>query len=281
MTFADAAARRTLLDSLAQASLEAGAEIWRIFEAGFEVIEKADLSPVTIADHAAEAIILKALANLAPGVPVVAEEEAAAGRIPEVGERFFLVDPLDGTREFVRRGTDFTVNIGLIEHGQPTLGVIYAPARQTLYVGDATLGEAWTSKGTILPAAERRKPLRVREPHAKPIALASKSHDVPATEAYLREIGAGERISVGSSLKFGLLAAGEADIYPRPSPTMEWDTAAGHAVLIAAGGRAFAPDGSPLQYGKADFFNPGFVAVGFGPPPPPIGPFMDAAAGGR
>lgn len=277
MSLSDPARRHALLEGLIACSLEAGAEIWRIFEAGFEVIEKADLSPVTVADQAAEAIILKALAALAPDVPVVAEEEAAAGRIPDVSGCFFLVDPLDGTKEFIRRGTDFTVNIGLIEQGEPTMGVIYAPARQTLYVGDAMLGEAWTSKGAEVPSASRRRELSVRCPKTEPVALASKSHDVPATEAYLRAIGAGERISIGSSLKFGLLAAGEADIYPRPSPTMEWDTAAGHAVLAAAGGRAFAPDGTPLRYGKKDFFNPGFVAVGRMDDPPAIGAFMDAA----
>ncbi len=274
MTFSDPVARRALLEGLVIASLEAGAEIWRIFEEGFEVSEKADLSPVTVADHAAEAIILKALAHLAPGVPVVAEEEAAAGRIPDVTDRFFLVDPLDGTREFVRRGTDFTVNIGLIERGEATIGVVYAPARQTFYVGDATLHEAWTSRGSAVPRVDQRHALRVSAPRTRLVALASKSHDVPATEAYLKAIGAGERISVGSSLKFGLLAAGEADIYPRPSPTMEWDTAAGHAVLIAAGGRAFSLDGSPLRYGKPNFFNPGFVAVGLLDDAPAIGPFM-------
>jgi 3'(2'), 5'-bisphosphate nucleotidase len=261
--------RKILMEGLVAAALKAGAEIWRIFEAGFEVEIKSDASPVTIADRAAEAIILEALLRLAPDVPVVAEEEAEAGRTPDVTDRFFLVDPLDGTKEFVRRGTDFTVNIGLIEHGTPTLGVIYAPARGELYVGDAITGEAWFRRDGEAPSA-----LKVRPPQTPPTALASKSHDVPATEAYLRAIGCIERISIGSSLKFCLLARGEADIYPRPSPTMEWDTAAGHAVLLAAGGRAFAPDGSPLRYGKPNFFNPGFVATG-GTDAPAITLFMD------
>ena len=260
--------RRVLMEGLIAAALTAGAEIWRIFQAGFAVEIKSDASPVTIADRAAEAIILEALLRLAPDVPVVAEEESEAGRVPDVADRFFLVDPLDGTKEFVRRGTDFTVNIGLIENGAPTLGVIYAPARNELYIGDATSGLAWSRKD-----GEVRIPLKVRPPGTPPVALASKSHDVPATEAFLKAVGAGERISVGSSLKFCLLAKGEADIYPRPSPTMEWDTAAGHAILLAAGGSVFAPDGSPFRYGKPGFFNPGFVATG-GMDAPPIGSFM-------
>jgi len=267
--------RPALLEGLVVAALQAGTAIWRIFQGEVEVITKADASPVTAADHAAEAIILSALAELAPGVPVVAEEECAAGRIPEVGARFFLVDPLDGTKEFIRRGTDFTVNIALIENGVPTLGVVYAPALGRLFAG----GEdgAWSNE---VPPEEQetaeRRPLKVRSPASPPVAVASKSHDVPATEAYLAACGVTTRVSIGSSLKFCLLAAGEADLYPRPSPTSEWDTAAGHAVLIAAGGRVFAPEGGPLVYGKPRFFNPGFVATGpFDAPA--IGPFMGAA----
>jgi 3'(2'), 5'-bisphosphate nucleotidase len=267
----DLETRRVLMDGLVAASLKAGAEIWRIFEAGFEVETKSDASPVTIADRAAEAIILAALIRLAPDIPVVAEEESEAGRVPDVDDRFFLVDPLDGTKEFVRRGTDFTVNIGLIEKGAPTLGAIYAPARKELYVGDAQTATAWFRRD-----GQAQSPLKVRAPRTPPTALASKSHDVPETEAFLQAVGCGERISVGSSLKFCLLAKGEADIYPRPSPTMEWDTAAGHAILLAAGGKAFAPSGEPLRYGKAGFFNPGFVATG-GMDAPAIGTFMGKA----
>jgi 3'(2'), 5'-bisphosphate nucleotidase len=270
--FSDTGSRRLLMDGLVAAALEAGAEIMRVFEAGFSVEIKSDLSPVTAADQAAEAVILAALARLAAEVPVVAEEEAAAGRIPVVAEAFFLVDPLDGTKEFVRRGSDFTVNIGLIQDHRPTLGVVFAPARAELYAGDARTGEAWFQRD-----GGARTPLCVRPPRTPPVALASRSHDVPATEAFLSAIGAAERISIGSSLKFCLLARGEADVYPRPSPTMEWDTAAGHAVLAAAGGRAEGPDGTPLLYGKPDFFNPGFLAAG-ALSTPPIGPFMAAAA---
>lgn len=268
-------ARADLLDGLVEAALKAGEAIWRVYHGEFEVIRKADESLVTAADHAAEAVILEALARLAPGVPVVAEEEAAAGRVPEISDRFFLVDPLDGTKEFIRRGNDFTVNIGLIEAGYPTLGVVYAPARSTLYVGDALTGRAWTAErepGAQAGSAPKR--LHVRAPEAPPVAVASKSHLNPETEAYLAACGAGERISIGSSLKFGLVAAGQADVYPRLSPTSEWDTAAGHAVLEAAGGRVLDIAGAPLRYGKPGFLNPGFLALGGDIAVPPLAGFM-------
>jgi len=273
MPFTTPSERRALTEGLIEAALQAGAEINTIFEAGFAIETKADDSPVTAADRAGEAAILKALAILAPGTPVVAEEEAAAGRIPAVKDRFFLVDALDGTREFVRRGSDFTVNIGLIEHGAPTLGVVFAPRLGRLFVGDAKLGVAWRREKAEGPAV----PLRIRMPGKRPpTAVASRSSLPPELAAYLDEIDAQDRVNIGSSLKFGLLAAGEADIYPRPSPTMEWDTAAGHAVLLAAGGQVFGVDGTPLTYAKPNFFNPGFVAVGDFTPPP-IGPFMARA----
>jgi 3'(2'), 5'-bisphosphate nucleotidase len=271
----DAEARTALRDGVAAAALEAGAAIWRHFEAGFEVLTKSDESPVTAADHAAEAIILAALARLDPDTPVVAEEEAAAGRIPAVGARFWLVDPLDGTREFVRKGTDFTVNIGLVEGDRPTLGVVYAPARADLFVGDVSAGLAWRARvepGVL--ALEGGRPLQVREPGARLVALASRSHGDPVTDRYLAALPLERRITIGSSLKFGLVAAGEADLYPRTGPTMEWDTAAGQAVLEAAGGRVIAPDGSPFRYGKPGFRNGAFVACGpFDAPP--LAPFID------
>ncbi len=277
MSLANPDDRRRLLEGLAEAALAAAVEINAIFEAGFAVEQKADLSPVTAADRAAEAVILQALARLSPDVPVVAEEEASMGRIPAVGERFFLVDALDGTREFVRRGDDFTVNIGLIEHGTPTMGVVYAPRLLRMFAGDVTQGVAWRRDGD----AGERRPLAIHRGRTPPIAVASRSHVTPELAAYLDTLGDGGRVNIGSSLKFGLLASGEADVYPRPSPTMEWDTAAGHAVLAAAGGRVLAPDGSPLRYGKPDFFNPGFLAVGDFDPPS-LEPFMrDGALGGR
>ncbi len=266
--------RPALLEGLVAAAREAGAAIMAIFDAGFEVSAKADASPVTAADHAAEAVVLAALARLAPGVPVVAEEEAAAGRIPQVGDRFFLVDPLDGTKEFVRRGSDFTVNVGLVEHGSPTLGVVYAPARRQLYAADVAAGLAWTAED-----GGERRPLRVRPPATPALAVASKSHDTPATEAYLRARGVQERISIGSSLKFCLLADGQADLYPRPAPTSEWDTAAGHAVLLAAGGLVYDLDGAPFSYGKPKFFNPGFLAVGALRGLPPLSSVLPDADG--
>ena len=271
--FADPGARADLLEGLVGAALKAGAAIWTVFQQDFEVIQKSDSSPVTAADTAAEAVILAALARLAPATPVVAEEEAAAGRIPDVDHRFFLVDPLDGTKEFVKRGTDFTVNIALIEGRSPTMGVVYAPARSQLYAGDVASRTAWTAEAAPGEAAGPRRPLAVRAPGERLAAVASKSHDTPETEAYLKACGVAERVSIGSSLKFCLLAAGEADLYPRPAPTCEWDTGAGHAVLLAAGGRVFGPDGTPLAYGKPRFFNPGFVATAAFDPPP-LGPFM-------
>ncbi len=271
MPLSDPHDRRRLLQGLTEAALAAAVEINAIFDAGFEVEQKADLSPVTAADRAAEAVILQALARLAPDIPVVAEEEASMGRIPKVGDQFFLVDALDGTREFVRRGDDFTVNIGLIEHGTPTLGVVYAPRLHRMFAGDVTGRIAWRRDGD----AGEQRPLAIHRGRRPPTAVASRSHVTPELAAYLETIGDGARVNVGSSLKFGLLASGEADVYPRPSPTMEWDTAAGHAVLAAAGGRVLAPDGSPLRYGKPDFFNPGFLAVGDFDAPP-LAPFMPA-----
>lgn len=258
--------RAALLEGLVISAHAAGKAIWDIYSADFAVTMKADASPVTLADTAAEAIILADLARLAPGVPVVAEEEAAAGRIPSVGRRWFVVDPLDGTKEFVQRRGDFTVNIALIEDGQPTLGVVYAPAKDRLFAGDVSTRIAWTqevSPDAALTTATPRRPLNVRTPPTTGlVAVASKSHNTPETDAYLAVYRISERVSVGSSLKFCLVAAGEADLYPRLSPTCEWDTGAGHAVLAAAGGKVLALDASPLLYGKPNFFNPGFLACG-------------------
>lgn len=261
--------RAELLDGLAAAAVEAGAAIMAVRAQGFAVEIKADASPVTAADHAAEAILLEALRRLAPDITVVAEEACAAGRMPEPTERFFLVDPLDGTKEFVKGGTDFTVNLGLVEDGLPTLGVVYAPARDELYVGDVTTGMARSSRPD---AGGAPRVLRVRAPASPPVAVASRSHDTPRTQAYLQGLGVRERTSIGSSLKFCLLAAGAADVYPRPSPTSEWDTAAGHAVLCAAGGAVYDLQGASLRYGKPRFFNPGFLAVGGLRDLPPLGP---------
>jgi len=272
--------RCRLLESMVDCAARGGAVVWDHFNGDVVVERKADQSPVTAADRASEAVILAGLAAVAPGIPVVAEEETAAGRVPAVAARFFLVDPLDGTKEFIQRSTDFTVNIGLIEDGAPTLGVVYAPARSEMYWGDAASKQAsratWPPHGT----SSATRSIRVRQPATPLCAVASRSHNTPETEAWLAAARVGNRVSIGSSLKFVLVASGEADVYPRPAPTMEWDTAAGDAVLRAAGGRVFDLDGRPLKYGKARFFNPGFIATG---PyePGALRPFMTGAAAAR
>ncbi|WP_308517462.1 3'(2'),5'-bisphosphate nucleotidase CysQ [Sphingomonas flavescens] len=265
--------RARLVEALAEAAREAGEAIQQIVRRGFDVETKADRSPVTEADRAAELIILAALARAAPGVPVIAEEEVAAGRVPTHGDTYFLVDPLDGTKEFVRGGTDYTVNIGLIEHRQPTAGVVYAPATLQLHAGVVGTG-AW------LEADGKREEIRTRSRSELLTAVASKSHLNQATIDYLeRAAGGCGYAAVGSSLKFCIVAEGEADIYPRASPTSEWDTAAGHAVLLAAGGRVDGPDGNSLHYGKTAFVNRAFVATS-GWKPPRLEPYLEPFAGG-
>jgi 3'(2'), 5'-bisphosphate nucleotidase len=253
-----------LLDAMILASLEAGRAAHQIYHGGFEVHAKADDSPVTAADHVAEEIILRHLARLAPNVPVVAEEQAAGGTIPSVAAEFFLVDPLDGTKEFIQRRGDFTVNIALIRAGAPALGVVYAPATGQLFAADVGAARAVRAGlDAANPVATALHPIHVREvPAAGMTAVASRSHRTPETDAYLARYPIADLVAVGSSLKFCLVAAGEADLYPRLGPTMEWDTAAGHAVLSAAGGQVVDPDGQPLRYGKPQFRNPWFVASG-------------------
>jgi 3'(2'), 5'-bisphosphate nucleotidase len=246
------------------AALEAGRAAHDIYHRGFEVHAKADDSPVTAADHLAEEIILRHLARHAPTIPVVAEEQVAGGNVPQVAAEFFLVDPLDGTKEFIHRRGDFTVNIALIRAGLPALGVVYAPATGQLFAAD--VGAARAVRAGVDPAdpvAAELRPIHVRAiPAAGLTAVASRSHRTPETDAYLARYPIADLVAVGSSLKFCLVAAGEADLYPRLGPTMEWDTAAGHAVLSAAGGQVAAPDGRPLRYGKPQFRNPWFVASG-------------------
>ena len=265
--------KAALLDACAEAAREAGEAITTIVRRGFDVESKPDSSPVTEADRAAELVILAALARAAPGIPVIAEEEVAAGRIPAHDEIFFLVDPLDGTKEFVRGGDDYTVNIGLIEKGEPVLGVVFAPATGRLHGGSLETG-AWLDEGT------GRTPIRTRARSQEVTAVASKSHLNQATVDYLQAaVGACSYAAIGSSLKFCILAEGRADIYPRASPTSEWDTAAGHAVLLAAGGLVDGPDGTALRYGKEAFFNRAFVATS-GWKPPLLEPFLQPFGGG-
>lgn len=248
--------------------LAAGAVEMRYYESGVEVLTKADESPVTAADREAEDILLAALAILAPEIPVIAEEAVSEGRIPEIGRRFFLVDPLDGTKEFINKRGEFTVNVALVEDGVPVLGVVYAPAIGELY---ATLAPGQASLARLTPSADVPRvadcafaPIHVRVPGEALTAVASRSHKSPETEAFLARYPIGDRRDSGSSLKFCAIAKGEADIYPRLAPTMEWDIAAGHAVLVAAGGAVTTPEGDRIRYGKADtgFRNGYFVGWG-------------------
>jgi 3'(2'), 5'-bisphosphate nucleotidase len=250
--------KAALLDRIAVLAREAGRVILPYYESDPIVGSKYDGSPVTAADRAAEAVIVPVLQALTPDIPVVAEEAVAAGQIPDVsGGRFWLVDPLDGTKEFIQKRGDFTVNIGLVSDGGPVLGVVHTPVDGMLWAGAVGNG-AWEEDGS-----GNRKPIAVRK--ADPAALtvvASKSHRNPALEAYIDSLPVKESVSRGSALKFCLVARGEADVYPRTGPTMEWDTAAGHAVLLAAGGSLTTFDGKPFLYNKPEFRNGFFIARG-------------------
>jgi 3'(2'), 5'-bisphosphate nucleotidase len=238
---------------------DAAGEIMRIYAGDLGERTKADKSPVTDADHAAEAVILAGLRSLTPETPVVAEEEMAAGRVPKLnGGPFWLVDPLDGTKEFIKRNGEFTVNIALIERGRPILGIVLAPASDILWRGAAGLGADKSDKGGPFERITTRIP-----PATGLTAFASRSHAVYSDlDIWFRSNGlaVAERKQAGSSLKFCLIAEGRADIYPRFGPTNEWDTAAGQAVLEAAGGEVVTTDGRPLIYGKPGFANPHFIA---------------------
>lgn len=256
-----------MIELFESAALAAGRDIMDVFHNGPTVRTKSDESPVTEADERAEAIILAALAAGFPAIPIVAEEAVAAGHMPETdGQPFILVDPLDGTKEFIRKSQDFTVNIALIEKGVPVMGIVYAPARGTAYLGDTEGASRIEIDSAFQPVS--RHPIHVRRNGETMIAVASRSHAGPETEAFLAQKAITDTRSVGSSLKFCLLAEGEADVYPRFGRTMEWDTAAGDAVLRAAGGMTVNLDGTPLRYGKrnqihdSDFANPSFIAWG-------------------
>ena len=254
-------------DVLARIALDAGALIMQVYATDFNVDRKDDSSPVTEADEKAEALILAALADADPELPVIAEESVAAGNIPEHGNRFALVDPLDGTKEFINKRGEFTVNIGIIENGVPVMGVVYAPALKRLFVADSRFSawQATAEPGGVLPDDAARTKLRIRRaPEAGLTAIASKSHRSDETNAFLETQAVANIISAGSSLKFCLIAAGEADLYPRHGRTMEWDTAAGQAVVEAAGGRVTETDGTPLLYGKRarGYDNPHFIVWG-------------------
>lgn len=246
-----------LLDGARTLSLAAGAVILDIYRTDFGVAGKSDGSPVTEADARAEAVILAGLQQFTPHIPVVAEEAVSAGQVPETGTEFWLVDPLDGTREFVSRNGEFTVNIALVRDGVPVLGVVFAPAIDVLYEGANGLGATRTVSGT-------RQPVTARRPLSEGLTVvASRSHgDMDEITRFLGGHRVASLLQVGSSLKLCRVAEGAADLYPRLGRTMEWDIAAGHAVLEAAGGRVETLDGGPLRYGKPGFENPHFVAFG-------------------
>ncbi len=248
-----------LLPDIVAVAHAAGAAIMEVYKTDFNIERKDDGSPVTEADLAAEAVITPVLVSLTPDYPIVAEEAASRGEIPKVGDApFWLVDPLDGTKEFLNRNGEFTVNIALVENRTPVLGVIYAPVPDTTYTGVVGVG------ATQATGAGTPEPITVREvPEEGVTVLASRRHGDPDTlSAFLDGRRLAAMKNAGSSLKFCLLAAGEADVYPRFGNTMEWDTAAGHAILVAAGGRVTTEDGELLRYAKEPLLNPHFIAWG-------------------
>jgi 3'(2'), 5'-bisphosphate nucleotidase len=264
-----------MLDNLKSIAIEAGEQILEIYASGTDVEFKADKSPLTAADKAAHDIIVAALKNLTPDIPVVSEEsdpEAAEHIRQNIAswKSFWLVDPLDGTKEFLKKTGEFTVNIALIEDGSPTLGVVYAPAIRTLYTGDVKQNEALKytpgpdEEGMFDKSSARAIATTMNPDSGHYRVVASKDHAGPDVAAFINRLpGTPELKSMGSSLKFCLVAEGSADFYPRLLPTMEWDTAAAHAVIRAAGGQVHdIHTGAPLTYGKPDLKNPYFIAIG-------------------
>ena len=242
----------------------ASVKIMEVYETDFETRGKDDRSPVTDADELAEEIILAELETAFPGTPVLAEESFAAGFRPKTDGAFILVDPVDGTKEFINKNGEFTVNIALVENREPTAGCVYAPARERIFIGGT---KAWAGPlkagGTVTSGA--LTPITTRErPDGGMTAVMSRSHADETTLSFAEAQGVTEKVSAGSSLKFCLVAEGSADVYPRFGPTKEWDTGAGHAVLNAAGGCVLTPQGEPFLYAKEDteYLNGAFVAWG-------------------
>ena len=251
-----------LLDLAADLARQAGAAILAVRARGFETLRKADASPVTEADHAAELIIVQGLRAAAPGIPVIAEEEHAAGDRHEPGREYWLVDPLDGTREFAALRDEFTVNVGLVRDGRPVLGVVGVPAYGELFGG--TVGGLHASSRAWKRTAMGEQAINARvQPEAGLDVLASRHY---AADARLGTFLQGRRVAsvshLGSALKIVRVAEGVADLYPRFGRTMEWDTAAPQAVLEAAGGHIRCMDGAQLLYGKSGWENPPFVCTG-------------------
>ena len=266
-TTASPSADTDLAQALLPICIAAGDAILAVRRAGHGVEWKEDNSPVTEADRAAEAIIMDGLAKVAAGIPVIAEESAYAGALPDTGAEFFLVDPLDGTREFVKGGNDFTVNIGLVRDGAPAVGAILLPETGKIFWGAVGAG-AW--RGVVVDGkVTEPERVSVRDAGGDPITVvASKSHRTPETDAYIHKYDVEKLVSAGSSMKFCVVASGKADLYPRMGPTMQWDTAAGDAILRAAGGSVITLDGKPLAYGPngaagaEGYRNPWFIAAG-------------------
>lgn len=247
----------TLLEKVIPVVRSAGEGVMEIYAGDIAVRNKDDASPVTEADDRAEALILPALQALDTAIPIVSEEQASAGNIPQTDRQFWLVDPLDGTKEFINRNGEFTVNVALIEDGEPVLGVVLAPALNRLFAGASGLGAFVEQDG------ERQSIACRTVPEAGLTVVASRSHgDFDALDQFLDGRKVDQQISAGSSLKLCLVAAGEADVYPRLGRTMEWDIAAGDAVLRAAGGTLLTLDTQIMNYGKPDFANPHFSAWG-------------------
>lgn len=250
--------RTDLLPAVETLARRAGRAILDAQAAGVEIIVKRDGSPVTSADHASDAILVPALAALTPDIPVVSEEQVEAGNIPDIsGGSFWVIDPLDGTKEFIAGTGEFTVLIGLIEAGQPTLGVMYGPVADELY-GAVVPGQAWGETGA------GREPLQARRPPDSGLLTVTSSYrrTDEKMEAYLATLPIGERIRRRSAFKFADVARGSADLYPGFGLSHEWDTAAGHALVVAAGGRVTTVDGQPLAYGKERFRNPDILIWG-------------------
>lgn len=251
----------TLMPEIRTLAIEAGNKIMEIYNSDdFEIKAKSDDSPVTAADEAADALISAGLTKAFPDMMLVTEEQAASHSAR--GETFLIVDPLDGTKEFIHRRGDFTVNIALVENGVPTRGVVYAPAKGRMFYTRPD-GQSVEETGEFSPdAIGAQRDIGVARPDNDALmVVASKSHRDQATDDYIGKYSVRDMTSAGSSLKFCLVATGEADLYPRLGRTMEWDTAAGHAVLAGAGGSVVRFDDlTPLKYGKEGFANPFFIA---------------------
>jgi 3'(2'), 5'-bisphosphate nucleotidase len=272
---AEAAGLQRLVPDLIDIAHRAGDAIMAVYaSADAKATTKGDGSPLTAADLAAQAVIAPALTRLTPDITVLSEESAQAPyETRRSWRRSWVVDPLDGTKEFLGRSGEFTVNIALVEDGRPVLGVVHAPAISRSYWGAVGSGAfrtdaVGTERAVRVSRREGDRPWRV---------VASKSHNTPETDAFLARLGPHERVAMGSSLKLCLVADGSADLYPRFGPTSEWDTAAAHAVVTAAGGRVVTIDGDELRYNKADILNPHFIACGAALPPPVQSPLNTSA----